>query len=335
MRPTARVLDFGIAKIMTEGDDGPASGQTRTGSLMPAYSPRYASPEQMSATRTGPWTDVHALGLILTEMLTDQAPYSSTDKLKLAMQVMSPTRPTPARFGVDVGPWEEVLAKALAITPADRYPNAGEFLAALEADVPTERHHVAASTVPVVGPPSQPWLAPTPPTPATPPADTSTLRPATAPMVPAQPKRGRNAAIAGAILVCALVSAAVIRVLTRTTEASSATAHTATTLPPTEAQPPAALVPARPITTTPTADAQPPAANAPTAIAMPAPERPLTPTRGPSRQRVVQAGRAPHARAHQGADDPAPAAAPTHMQPAAPAPTPEAPTAHAPINPLE
>ncbi len=96
VRPRARVLDFGIAKIMTEGDDGPASGQTRTGSLMPAYSPRYASPEQMSATRTGPWTDVHALGLILTEMLTDQAPYSSTDKLKLAMQVMSPTRPTPA-----------------------------------------------------------------------------------------------------------------------------------------------------------------------------------------------------------------------------------------------
>ncbi|MFO0603759.1 MAG: serine/threonine-protein kinase [Polyangiales bacterium] len=133
--PTLRLLDFGLAKVVDESD-GPASGQTRTASAMPAFSPRYASPEQASGTRTGPWTDVHALGLILTELLVDAPPYKAADKMTLQIRVMSPTRPTPARFGVDVGAWEPVLAKAVALLPADRYANAGELLDALEAAVP-------------------------------------------------------------------------------------------------------------------------------------------------------------------------------------------------------
>ncbi len=136
--PISRVLDFGIAKIMNEGDDGPATGLTKTHSAAPAFSPRYASPEQVSGTRTGPWTDVHALGLILTEMLTDLSAYPTTDKMELHVRVMSPVRPTPAHFGVDVGPWEPVLARAMALRPSDRYANAGDLLAALEATVPDQ-----------------------------------------------------------------------------------------------------------------------------------------------------------------------------------------------------
>ena len=133
--PTLRLLDFGLAKVVDESD-GPASGQTRTTSAMPAFSPRYASPEQASGTRTGPWTDVHALGLILTELLVDAPPYKAADKMALQIRVMSPTRPTPARFGVDVGAWEPVLARAVSLLPADRYANAGELLDALEAQLP-------------------------------------------------------------------------------------------------------------------------------------------------------------------------------------------------------
>jgi ABC-type branched-subunit amino acid transport system substrate-binding protein len=43
-----------------------------------------------------------------------------------------PTRPTPATLGVDVGDWEPILARALALDPRDRYASAGELLAALE-----------------------------------------------------------------------------------------------------------------------------------------------------------------------------------------------------------
>jgi serine/threonine-protein kinase len=57
-----KLLDFGIAKIM-ESDEPPGSGDTRTCSTQIAFSPRYASPEQLIHGRSGPWTDVHALGL--------------------------------------------------------------------------------------------------------------------------------------------------------------------------------------------------------------------------------------------------------------------------------
>ncbi len=251
-RPATRVLDFGIAKLMSEGDDGPASGQTRTHSLIPAYSPKYASPEQASGTRTGPWTDVHALALILTEMLTDCAPYDGTDKLRLNMLIMSPNRPTPARFGVDVGAWEPVLAKALAFPPADRFPNAGEFLAALEANVPTLSQRVVSSTVPVSTPPYAPPQSSPPPGPVV--GESSTLRPATAPQAPPTPARTRMAVIAMGLLACASVAGVTVVRLTRTNDLAPAparpTAMGAQMLP----QPPPA--PATPQT----APAAPPAA---------------------------------------------------------------------------
>jgi serine/threonine protein kinase len=148
--PRMRVLDFGIAKVL-EGGEGPGSGHTRTNSSMLAYSPRYAAPEQQSQTRTGPWTDVHALGLLLTEVLVDAAPYVGEDKLQLSIQVLAQTRPTPGRFGVDVGAWEPVLAKAMALLPQDRFTNAGELLDALEAQLPYAHPRGVAPTVPVTG----------------------------------------------------------------------------------------------------------------------------------------------------------------------------------------
>ena len=130
--PSLRVLDFGISKIMAD-DQAPNTGQTRTESA-PAFSPAYAAPEQVSFSRTGPWTDVHALGLILTELMTDAPPFSDPDpEAHLFEQVMAPRRPTPASKGRNVGPFEPIVAKALALSPRDRWKNAGELLEALEA----------------------------------------------------------------------------------------------------------------------------------------------------------------------------------------------------------
>ena len=72
-----RVLDFGIAKII-RGEEPAGSGRTRTGSV-PAFSPAYAAPEQVTFSRTGPWTDVHALGLVLSELLTGAAPFGNPE----------------------------------------------------------------------------------------------------------------------------------------------------------------------------------------------------------------------------------------------------------------
>jgi serine/threonine-protein kinase len=129
--PSLRVLDFGIAKMMSD-DKGPSTGDTRTEST-PAFSPSYAAPEQVTFSRTGPWTDVHALGLILSELMTGEAPFRTNDPDAHTFErVMAAARPTPASRGRDVRAFEPVLAKALALAPRDRWRNAGELLAALD-----------------------------------------------------------------------------------------------------------------------------------------------------------------------------------------------------------
>jgi serine/threonine protein kinase len=126
-----RVLDFGIAKIMVD-DQAPNTGNTRTEST-PAFSPAYAAPEQVAFSRTGPWTDVHAVGLLLSELMSDEPPFSDPDpEAHLFEQVMARKRPTPGSKGRDVGPFEPILAKALALAPRDRWRNVSELLAALD-----------------------------------------------------------------------------------------------------------------------------------------------------------------------------------------------------------
>jgi eukaryotic-like serine/threonine-protein kinase len=128
---TPRVLDFGIAKIVA-ADELPRTGDTRTESA-PVFSPAYAAPEQVAFSRTGAWTDVHALGLVLAELMTDAPPFVDSDpEAHLFEQVMARTRPTPASKGKDVGPFEPVLARALALSPRDRWRSAGDLLNALE-----------------------------------------------------------------------------------------------------------------------------------------------------------------------------------------------------------
>jgi len=150
-----RLLDFGIAKAMQK-DEVAGSGASRSTSFNLTFSPRYAAPEQLSGARTGPWTDVHALGLLLSEVLTDRPAYVATDLIKLYPEALNPRRPTPGHLGVDVGPWEDLIDRALALRPDDRFADAGAFLAALEQAL--ERPVAAASgavtaVLPTVGAP--------------------------------------------------------------------------------------------------------------------------------------------------------------------------------------
>ncbi len=67
---SVKLLDFGIAKQMSEGVDGPASTKTGLNPLTRAYS----APEQFSRGEVSSETDVYALGVILHELLTGELP---------------------------------------------------------------------------------------------------------------------------------------------------------------------------------------------------------------------------------------------------------------------
>ncbi len=136
----ARLIDFGIAKAVSQGEEQPSASRT---SGRVAFTTAYAAPEQLAGSRTGPWTDVHALALILTEVLTGEPPYARGQELHAILDQIE--RPTPGRFGVEVGRWEAVLARAVMFKSSDRFQSARELHEALAATLPDLAHDRTSS----------------------------------------------------------------------------------------------------------------------------------------------------------------------------------------------
>jgi serine/threonine-protein kinase len=145
--PTVRVLDFGIAKVMQEGDDATRASTGAT-STFAAFSPTYGAPEQFNPDdfgATGPRTDVHAIGLVLGFSLSGQPPFKGKSVGALTLEALADRRPTPRALGAQVSDaLEAVCARALARAPAERYASAGELgvaLRELRAAAPAEPSH--------------------------------------------------------------------------------------------------------------------------------------------------------------------------------------------------
>lgn len=133
--PVLKVLDFGIAKAMQEGETA-TQLSTRTSSGFSAFSAGYGAPEQFITKRfgaTGPWTDVHALGLILVELVSGRRALDGEENIELYEASTATTRPTPRARGAAVSDaFEAVCARALALDPRARFRDAGELGAALD-----------------------------------------------------------------------------------------------------------------------------------------------------------------------------------------------------------
>ncbi len=138
---TVKLLDFGIAKVVQDVQRlGGSFAQTQ--GVVSSFTPAYGAPEQFSRTQgaTGPWTDVFALGLIFTELLTQEAPLRGDDLTQLAFASMDPRRrPTPRTYGADVpDAVEAVLRRALAVAPDERFQSTGELWDALRSALAME-----------------------------------------------------------------------------------------------------------------------------------------------------------------------------------------------------
>lgn len=129
-----KVLDFGLAKVMHDLSSTTAMFNASIGGTR-SFTPAYGAPEQwlQRLGATGPWTDVYALALVCVELVSGRPALVGSDSAQLMAACLDETfRPTPRALGIEVPAGvEEVLLRALAISPRDRFANVSVFWSAL------------------------------------------------------------------------------------------------------------------------------------------------------------------------------------------------------------
>jgi serine/threonine protein kinase len=126
---TAKVLDFGVAKIreaQTDEADANLTGANIIGS------PAYMSPEQSLGLALDARSDVYSLGIVLYEMLTGATPFGRASTPAMLMhQISSQPRPVSELRGETTSALESVVMKALAKERELRFGSANELAQAL------------------------------------------------------------------------------------------------------------------------------------------------------------------------------------------------------------
>jgi tetratricopeptide (TPR) repeat protein len=109
------------------------AGLTRTGEFL--GTPRYISPEQVEGKPADHRGDLYAVGLILYEMVTGDAPFSGPSAMELMLQRVQ-QRPKSAREKNPEVPeyLDRIIMRCLEKDPAVRYQNAHEVLADLRGE---------------------------------------------------------------------------------------------------------------------------------------------------------------------------------------------------------
>jgi serine/threonine-protein kinase len=122
------VLDFGVARVSPR-DPGGHDGRTLRGI------PGFVAPEQIVGAQVDPRADIYSLGAVLYFMVTGTPPFHGLSAGDTLAAHLSREPPPPSeRLGKRV-PYdlEQTIARCMAKKPIDRYPNARELDAALEA----------------------------------------------------------------------------------------------------------------------------------------------------------------------------------------------------------
>ncbi len=118
-----KLLDFGIAKLL-EGDDA----LDRT--VVPAFTPAYAAPEQRAGSAVTTATDVYALGVLLGELLTGERVNDGSGRTpsnRVSATGGDGSAPATITRRQLRGDLDTIVMKALADEPERRYVSAGAF----------------------------------------------------------------------------------------------------------------------------------------------------------------------------------------------------------------
>jgi non-specific serine/threonine protein kinase/serine/threonine-protein kinase len=127
-----KLVDFGIAKLLTSGAEGDAAPAA---TMVPVMTPEYASPEQVKGLTVTTASDVYSLGVLLYELLAGRRPYEvqsqSLTAIVKAVCETEPVAPSEAAQGRNRatlrGDLDTIALKALRKEPERRYQSAREL----------------------------------------------------------------------------------------------------------------------------------------------------------------------------------------------------------------
>ena len=141
IEPSGRVklADFGVARIQ-EPDE---TNLTQLGGSV--GTPKYMSPEQAKGLRGDSRSDVFAAGVVLYELVTSVLPFDGENQFSVIHQIVDHTPALPSSLNAEVpATLDEVIARALAKNPDERYASARDFGLALRL---VAAHHIPANGV--------------------------------------------------------------------------------------------------------------------------------------------------------------------------------------------
>jgi serine/threonine-protein kinase len=120
-----KLVDFGLVRAIAE------AGVTSTSVILGTAA--YLSPEQVLGTDTGPRSDVYSAGIMAFELLTGTTPFTGDSAITVANQRLDRDVPPPSSL-IDGVPaqFDELVARATARDPDDRFADAAEMCAELD-----------------------------------------------------------------------------------------------------------------------------------------------------------------------------------------------------------
>ncbi len=125
-----RLVDFGVAKLVGNDDEGRHHGITSTG--VRVGTPYYMAPEQISSRPIDSRTDIYALGVELFQMVTGHLPFTAPTAIEIeALHLHAPPPRASEVAGVPPA-FDEVILRCMAKSPDNRFASVLALREALE-----------------------------------------------------------------------------------------------------------------------------------------------------------------------------------------------------------